>query len=246
MWKLCIFRKSFSTGGAFVSRLTLSKPVYIEFLGASGVGKSTVMELVLSLFAGVKMTKRAGIQRKFPSNLWDCMRHRHRRKAFFELLGYLRRERGVPLGAGARRAAFITGVPAHRAHARNDKYGVLYSDGGPVGYALAVGASGPQWAHFERILLPEVPESIPFYIYLQASDSTVHARRKHRERPAKKRKGLTGKEGMDAHKRHEGRIYWLTRLQAAGAHTLIVVTDNRAPEEVAQEVVKFVQRVLIY
>ena len=174
------------------------------------------------------------------------MRHRHRRKAFFELFCYLTRERGVPWGSAARRAAFITGVPAHSKHAANGQCGVLYSDEGPVGYALAVGVSGPQWAYFDRILLTEVPESMAFFIYLQASESTVHTRRRHRGRPAKKRKGLTGKEGMDANKRHEGRIYWLTRLQAAGAHTLIVVTDNRAPEEVAQEVVKFVQRVLIY
>ena len=37
-----------------MSRLTPSKPVYIEFLGTSGVGKSTVMELVLPLLGGGK------------------------------------------------------------------------------------------------------------------------------------------------------------------------------------------------
>ena len=215
--------------------------IYIELLGAPGVGKSTTRRELAPFFEGAVFFNGLGLGRRgYAELLWRSLFSRKRRANFVTLVWYLWQRRGAGVRYAVRRSAYITGVAA----SSGLDHGKVFSDEGPVTYLVNVGGYGSDWAHFERVLLPENPATIPFYIYLQASELMIQERLKRRGHSRKKRERRTGKEGVSEAMRHEGRLYWLERLQAAGANTLVVETDNRSAGEVAQSVKDFIQRVL--
>lgn len=215
--------------------------LYIELLGPPGVGKSTTRRELAPFIEGAVFFNGLGLSRRvYARLLWRSLRSRDRRKRFITLFWYLWQKRSAGVRYAVRRAAYITGVAASSELDR----GNTFSDEGPVNYLVNVGGYGSEWAQFERVLLPENGSVISFYVYLQASETVIQERLKRRGHSRKKRERRTGKEGVSEAMRHEGRLYWLERLQAAGANTLVVETDNRSAGEVAQSVKDFIQRVL--
>ena len=213
-----------------------SYPLYIEMVGPSGVGKTTIAKLIAEALYPRPVFFRGGLRKRQLRNFVNTLWSRWRLKYFFWFYRYLRVEKRVPRAPAARRAAAITGIPACPSFARV-RDGVLLVEEGPLMYFTGCGGYGPHWEEWVRILLPDDRRVRSFFVVLRASPEEIRKRRNMRGRIRKRRSWPKGTEGMTDDLQEQARCYWLPRLSKEGAYCIEIGTDDRSASEVAQEIV---------
>lgn len=220
-----------------------NQPLYIEMIGPSGVGKTTVLRLVADELRGRQVFFRGGLRKRLLQNLANTLHSGTRRRRFVEFYRYLRIQKKVPRALALRRAAAVTGMPACKSFIRAK--GALLVEEGPVGYLSSCGGYGDEWKAWTTTLLPANPDAQAFYVVLTASSAEVQRRSRLRGRPDEKGWGHIGKEGITAEQRAEGRQYWMASISAAGGHCIEVPTENRLPAQIAADVCRFIRQKLL-
>jgi hypothetical protein len=158
--------------------------------------------------------------------------------ALWTLFHYMLMDRGALPWSAMRRARFVVGTALRRDY-RSVPNGVLMLDEGPVNYLVNVGGYGPGWDGWETILMPDPREVEVRYVILHATAPETERRFVARARVRKFSVGPTGKAGIGPEQRMQGHRYWSGRLEAAGAQCLWLDTSGRTPEEVTEEVLRF-------
>lgn len=213
-----------------------SCPIYIEMVGPSGVGKTTVIRHIAQSLQGRPVYLRGGLRKRqfqnFVNTLLSIWRVRH----LLEFYRYLRIDKKVPRAPALRRAVAITGIPACRKFLRA-KNGVLLVEEGPLLYLTSCGGYGEAWKDWGRVFLPDGRDVRSFFIVLRASQEEIFRRRKVRGRVRRARSWPKGTEGMTDELQEQARSYWLKRLSAEGACCIEIDTEAREPTEIAQIIV---------
>lgn len=231
-------------GDAMTRGNLAEKPIYIEMLGPSGVGKTTVANLVAADLVEWRVLYRGGLKNREWQNLFAALRSWKRLRRFIKFYYYLRNHRNVPRQLARRRAAAVTGIPVPRPFIRRGSCALVVEEG-PVGYLSSCGGFGEPWKEWVEVLLPEGLEVQAFFIMLTASPEELERRRAKRGRPDKVRTLMKGTEGLTEEMQHRGKQYWLSQLTASGAFCKDIITDSRSAEDIAQEVCAFVRNCLL-
>jgi energy-coupling factor transporter ATP-binding protein EcfA2 len=199
--------------------------LYVEFVGSSGVGKTTLRDALARALPGYRTF--------FPSkrtvrHLPAFVRRPKRIVALARLASYLARERGMPPRAALAIAAYVVLTPLAAAPGR-----AVLVDEGPCGYLLARGGHGLRWAAFTSILRPDVGRARDVFVFLDASPETIEARRVKRGRAPKVRRTPTGKEATTPQERSLAREDWFARLSQAGATCVALDAEHATADELA-------------
>lgn len=215
------------------------RPLYIEMIGPSGVGKSSVLRLVADGLPGRVVYFRSGFRKRQWQNLGNSLLSWRQARRLIEFYRYLC-QKGVPGNLALRRAAAVTGMAADRSLAGKGN-AVLLVEEGPVLYLSSCGGFGDAWKDWLHLFLPDDPKVQTFFVLLKASPEELERRRRRRGRPVKIRQSPKGTEGITPELQAQAGCYWVPHLAAAGAHCIEVDTEDRSVEEVAQAILTFVQ-----
>ncbi len=217
------------------------RPLYIEMIGPSGVGKTTVLRLVAQDFEGRPLFFRGGLKKRLLQNFCNTARRWQRLRCFLEFYTYLRKKKCASRRLSFRRAVAITGIPGCTSFVAVGN-GVMLIEEGPVSYLCSCGGWGLGWEKWVDVLLPDT-RSVSIFIVLSATPEELALRSNLRARSPQRRTCRTGKEGIGVEARAPAYEYWTRHLSKAGAHCLHISTSSRSPEDIARKVVQYIRSI---
>lgn len=221
--------------------MNLHEPsLYIEMVGPSGVGKTSLVEAIYNEIPKYCVSIRGGVTKRRIQNIINTFTSKKRMRQFIRQYYYLRNAKGVSRRNACWRAAAMAGMSVCYRLTHRKPFAVLVEEG-PVSYLASCGQYTDRWQEWIDVLLPAPASVRPVYVMLTASNEELCRRAIKRGRQPQRRTSPKGTEDVSAKVRADARKYWMARLSEQDAFCVVIDTEGKSADAVGQILLKFLK-----